>query len=166
MLQMDLVARAISLATAAHTGQVDKGGNPYILHCLAVMEIVSRRVQASESHGPLEQYQAAAVLHDVLEDTPITPDLLRALEVPERVVSAIIVLTRAPDEPYAEYLELIVKRAQCAPTDYLPLVVKLADLEHHLDTSRVHQITKSQAERYRQAKATLEAAMGLTPVTA
>src|SRR5208337_5544088 len=63
-----LVTKAIAFAARAHAGQLDKCGVPYILHPLAVMDAV-------KNHGRLTQI--IAVLHDVVEDTPVTLDEIR-----------------------------------------------------------------------------------------
>lgn len=58
--------KAIEIAVAAHNNQVDKDGRPYILHCLRVMLQMDTEVE-----------QIAAVLHDVLEDSDLSPFRLR-----------------------------------------------------------------------------------------
>lgn len=60
---MGTLEKAIVIATQAHTAQVDKGGNPYILHPLRVMLKMST-----------EEEMVAAVLHDVIEDTKVNAD--------------------------------------------------------------------------------------------
>lgn len=72
------LAEAISLAALAHDGQVDKNGEPYILHCLRVMFAQTT-----------EEARIVGVLHDLLEDTSWTADGLRALGFSEEVVQAI-----------------------------------------------------------------------------
>lgn len=63
---MSLLAEAIALAARYHVNQVDKSGDPYILHPIRVMQHV-------RLSGYREEVQAAAVLHDILEDTDIDP---------------------------------------------------------------------------------------------
>ncbi len=87
------LAEAISLAALAHDGQVDKNGEPYILHCLRVMLAQTT-----------EEARIVGVLHDLLEDTTWTADGLRALGFSEDVVLAIDRLTRPEGEAYNDYL--------------------------------------------------------------
>lgn len=70
----DLAARAETLARAAHAGQVDKAGAPYAAH--------PARVAAAVAGDPLAE--AAAWLHDVIEDTGTTLADLRAEGFPSR----------------------------------------------------------------------------------
>jgi hypothetical protein len=87
------VSDAVRIATDAHDGQLDKSGKPYIGHPVRVMNRVSG-----------ERERMAAVLHDVIEDTPVTADDLRAAGCPERIVTAVVALSHLPGEPQAGYL--------------------------------------------------------------
>ena len=72
-MNTDIIDKAIAVATAAHKGQTRKGSNlPYIVHPMEAMSIV-----ATESED--QEMLAAAALHDVVEDTSITMDELRAM---------------------------------------------------------------------------------------
>ncbi|WLI10342.1 MULTISPECIES: HD domain-containing protein [Pseudomonas] len=128
--------RAIAIAAAAHEGQVDKGGAPYILHPLKVM----LRVNTLEE-------RIVAVLHDVVEDCGISFDDLRNEGFSETVLMAIASVTKVPDESYEEFVE----RAAQNP---IGRVVKLADLEENSDLSRIAQPSWEDLERvekYRRA---------------
>lgn len=128
--------RAIAIAAAAHEGQVDKGGSPYILHPLKVM----LRVDTLEE-------RIVAVLHDVVEDCGISLDDLRKEGFSETVLAAIESVTKLPGESY----ELFVERAAQNP---IGRVVKLADLEENSDVSRIAQPSWEDLERiekYRRA---------------
>lgn len=107
---MDL-NRAIIIATQAHAGQVDKGGNPYILHPLRVMLKM-----------PDEKTRIVAVLHDVLEDTPLTLEDLRKEGFSEDILEALDHLTRREGESYKKF----IRRAKQHPISRL---VKLEDIE-------------------------------------
>jgi (p)ppGpp synthase/HD superfamily hydrolase len=109
---------AIALASQAHRGQVDKAGKPYILHPLRVM----LRQEA-------EAAQIVAVLHDVLEDTGVTLEGLRAAGYRPEICEAVDCLTRRPDEPY----DIMISRVAANP---LARAVKLADLEDNMDPRR------------------------------
>ncbi|CAH0145703.1 GTP pyrophosphokinase [Pseudomonas sp. Bi123] len=132
--------RAIAIAVAAHEGQVDKGGAPYILHPLKVM----LRVNTLEE-------RIVAVLHDVVEDCGISLDDLRKEGFSETVLTAIASVTKVPGESY----EAFVERAAQNP---IGRVVKLADLEENSDLSRIAQPSWEDLERvekYRRAMGAL-----------
>lgn len=138
---MSYLETAIKLATKAHEGQTDKGGQPYILHPLRVMEAMET-----------DQERATAILHDVIEDTDTTAaDLLQA-GIPEPVVTAVIALTKRPGEPYEDFV------ARCAG-DPIARAVKVADLKDNLNLDRLPEVTEkdlARAEKYRAALAQLE----------
>jgi (p)ppGpp synthase/HD superfamily hydrolase len=119
---MPTLEDAILLAAQAHHGQRDRNGQPYMLHVLRVM----LRVEGDER-------RMAAVLHDVVEDTPHTLDELRKMGFPEPVVHAVDCLTHRDGEPYAAAIER-------AASDPIARVVKLADLEDNMDLRRLDQL--------------------------
>ncbi|MFB9909255.1 HD domain-containing protein [Allokutzneria oryzae] len=127
---------AIALATRAHEGQLDKAGQPYIKHPLRVMDSVEGTTA-----------RMAAVLHDVIEDTPVTADDLRAAGCPERVVTAVIALSHLPGEPMADYLAR-------AAADPVALVVKRADIADNSGPLRLNQLDEPTRERLRRKYAT------------
>ena len=108
---MATIEKALQIAAKAHERQKDKEGLPYILHPLRVMAGVEG-----------EEAQIVAVLHDVIEDTPVTADDLRRAGFSERVVAAILCVTHRKGEPYADYV------VRCK-ADEVARRVKLADLE-------------------------------------
>lgn len=143
----DLLARAVAIAAEAHAGQLDKAGQPYILHPLRVM----LRVTGADA-------QMAAALHDVVEDGPgMTLDRLRAEGFPARVVEAVEALTKRPEEMGSdEGYFAFVRRASAHP---VARAVKRADLEDNLDLTRLQAPTSrdvARMERYRRALAMLE----------
>ena len=142
---MSTLERAIEIARKAHEGQSDKGGAPYITHPLRVMERV----------GP-EEAKMAAVLHDIVEDTTVTLDDLRAEGFPERVVEAVDALTRRPEEPY----ELFIFRA--ASND-LARIVKMADLIENCDLSRIQNPGPKDFERLKKYRQAIEKIRQLFP---
>jgi (p)ppGpp synthase/HD superfamily hydrolase len=112
---MPTLEDAIALAVAAHRGQQEKTGRPYILHLLRVM---------LRLEGEFEQM--TGVLHDVVEDTASTLDDLRRLGYPDPVIEALDCLTHRHEETYEQFIE----RAIANP---LARRVKLADLEDNMD---------------------------------
>lgn len=136
-----LVEAARLVATAAHAGQVDKGGVPYIAH----PRFVANRVAWC---GGGSVAVAAAWLHDVVEDTRFTLDTLASV-FPESVMGAVDALTRRDGEPYFDYVER-------ARGNEAACLVKISDLEHNLDESRLGdgadvEAVASRRERYREA---------------
>lgn len=128
---------AIALAAKHHAGQVDKAGRPYILHSLRVM------LQQDNDHARI-----AAVLHDVVEDTPITLEDLRDMGFDHAVIEAVDILTR--DESTEDY-DLYLERVSSNP---IACQVKLADLQDNMDWDRISEPTErdhARVEKYRRA---------------
>jgi len=137
---MATLETAILLAAQAHQGQVDKAGKPYILHPLRMMLALQS-----------EHEMMAAVLHDVVEDTPHTLDDLQQLGFPAPVLAAVECLTRRADETYEMFIERLRPNS-------LARAVKLADLEDNMDVRRLASIDESdwrRLRRYREAWASL-----------
>jgi (p)ppGpp synthase/HD superfamily hydrolase len=137
---MSTLERAIAIAAAAHASQVDKAGAPYILHPLRVM----LRVRTAPE-------RIAAVLHDVVEDTPWTLEALAAEGFAAEVLAAVEALTRREGESY----EAFIARAGADP---IGRVVKLADLAENMDLTRLEAPGAqdlARLERYRRAVAQL-----------
>ncbi len=128
---MATLARALTIAALAHEQQRDKNGAPYFLHALRVMQ---RQPAADETAC------IAAVLHDLIEDTDWTLDMLAAEGFRAEVIDVIDAVTRRPDESYTDFVE----RAGLHPT---ARQVKLADLEDNMDLRRLAQITPADHER-------------------
>jgi hypothetical protein len=122
---------AVRIARDAHAGQIDKSGRPYIEHPLRVMT----RVQG-------EHTQMAAVLHDVVEDTTVTPDDLRAAGCPEPVVTAVIALSKQPGEALPDYIARVA-------VDPIAAVVKRADIGDNTDPVRMSALDTATARRLR-----------------
>lgn len=107
-----VVDPARSIAVRAHAGQVDAQGRDYVEHHLRPI------AEALAVFGP---YAAAAGwLHDVIEDTDVTAEDLRAAGVPAFVIEAVVAVSRVPGEPYPA----LIARAIAHP---LGRLVKLAD---------------------------------------
>ncbi|MEG4206606.1 GTP pyrophosphokinase [Microcoleus sp. Pol7_A1] len=132
-----LLQRAIAIAAKAHDGQVDKAGNPYLDHPLFVMENVNS----------LEQ-KIVAVLHDAVEDSELTLEQLRSEGFPEVLVSAIAAITKIEGEAYATYLERVIANPIALP-------VKIADVTHNLDISRIANPTEADFQRIAKYKKVL-----------
>lgn len=144
---MSTLARAIEIAVAAHAGQTDKAGAPYILHPLRVMLSLDR-----------DEDRIVGVLHDVVEDCPgWTMDRLRAEGFSEAVLDALAQVTKlSEDEDYGAF----IARAAGNP---IARRVKRADLLDNLDVRRLPSVTERDGQRlskYLAALAQLDAAPG------
>lgn len=120
-----MIGAAFDLAVVHHRGQVDKAGRDY-LHA-HVADVVRRLALAGERDP--EAY-AVAWLHDVVEDTPVTIDDLRAHGLPEAVIEAVDAISHRLGEPRRDYYA----RVRANP---LALRVKLADLDSNTDPGRL-----------------------------
>jgi len=116
------LAEAFAMASAAHAGQVDKGGFPYIWHPVRVAHIVAKRGFGIDE-------QIVAMLHDVIEDADVEPELVEAVFGPI-VARAVLDVTRRADEPYDAFIERVYSAGPIARA------VKLADLADNIDPYR------------------------------
>lgn len=140
---MSTIERAIELAARAHAGQVDKAGAPYIFHPLRLMLAVKTPEQ-----------QMAAVLHDVVEDTDVTLEDLKAEGFPTEVLEAVKALTKTAGEARLD-------AARRAAQNPIARAVKLADVTDNMDLTRIANPTEKDYARlkeYEQVKELLERA--------
>lgn len=136
-----LVEKALMIAESAHSGQVDKAGKPYIAHPKYVASLVET-----------QEEKAAALLHDVLEDTDVTVQDLARAGIPEVVISAVCAISKKPGEPYETYLSRVKENP-------IARKVKIADLKHNMDLSRLLSVTLAdiaRKQKYAQALAHLQ----------
>lgn len=131
MKKGELLSKMLHIATNAHHGQFDKGGNPYILHPLKVMHYLK-----SED----EELMAIALGHDVIEDTKVTYQDLVAAGITQRIIDGIAALTKQPGQTYDEYKLRVFSNADA-------MRVKLADLRHNADIRRLKGVTDKDLER-------------------
>jgi (p)ppGpp synthase/HD superfamily hydrolase len=124
---------AIALAATAHAGQRDKGrpSVPYVTHPIRIMATFDDPI-----------LQMIAVLHDVVEDSDVSLDDLRAAGAPERVIDAVALLTHTDGEDRDAYLRRI-------HTNPDALAVKLADNADNSDPARLALLDALQADRLR-----------------
>jgi len=113
------IEKALEIAIKAHLGQVDKGGNAYILHPLRVMNKFSEK-----------DLMIVSILHDVVEDTNITLDDLLHDGFSSDIVDAIGCLTKRKNEDYNSFIKRVMSNS-------LAVKVKIADIRDNLDISRL-----------------------------
>jgi len=140
--------KAIEIAAKAHTGQVDKGGNPYILHPLRVMQNFCE----SES----EAVKICAVLHDVVEDTDITLDDLRVEGFSKEIITALDCLTKRDSESYDDFINRVL-------TNEIACKVKNGDLADNMDLTRIPNPTEKDKERIKKYRKAADRIMDVLP---
>ena len=126
---MSTLERAIAIAVQAHSGQLDKAGQPYILHPLRVMFRVESITE-----------KIVAVLHDVVEDSPVTLEQLTQEGFASEIVAAVQALTKQAGETRLE-------AAKRAAANAISRAVKLADNAENMDISRIASPTPKDYQR-------------------
>ncbi len=127
-----LVEISLQIALKAHSGQIDKAGQVYILHPLRVMA----RMDTDEE-------RAVALLHDVIEDTEYIAESLLDAGIPLTVVDTIQCLTKRYGENYEQFIRRIL-------TNELAVKIKIADIEDNLDVLRLDTLGDDDLERIRK----------------
>jgi (p)ppGpp synthase/HD superfamily hydrolase len=127
----NMLGRAIEIAATAHAGQVDKGGKPYILHPLWVMDRVRHLG---------EDYMIVAVLHDVIEDSDWTTKQLLEEGFDPEIVYSLDTLTHKKGIDYDLYIKVIALNPMAK-------AVKLRDLEHNTKVTRLKGLRKKDFDR-------------------
>lgn len=136
MIYTALTKKAMKLAYAAHKDQLDKSGMPYIFHPIHLAE----QMQS-------EATVCVALLHDVIEDTDMTLEQLRSEGFPDEVLAALKLLTHDDSVPYMSYVANI-------KSDPIAAAVKLADLRHNSDMTRLDCVDEkalARSEKYKKA---------------
>lgn len=145
------IDETIEFIKGAHAGQRDKGGNPYWLHPVAVM-------MRLPSDATQEERQVA-LLHDVIEDTPLTASHLLAAGFSQNVVDAVVLLSRPTGPERPTYINWIKKIK--ASRNEMAIRVKIADNEENCDPERIAQLPEDQRgirHRYERSLAILRGA--------
>ncbi len=114
-----MLEKAIEIAVEAHRGQIDKAGKIYILHPMRVM-----------LRGKNETEMIVGILHDTVEDTPVTLDMLHIEGFSEDVLAAIACITKEKGEDYGHFIDRVL-------TNPLATQVKLYDIEDNLNRDRI-----------------------------
>ncbi|MGN0442091.1 MAG: HD domain-containing protein [Acutalibacteraceae bacterium] len=134
MIYSDLTKKALKISFNAHKNQVDKSGMPYVFHPFHLAEQMD------------DEYSVCvALLHDVVEDTDITIEELIIEGFPKEVINAIELMTHSDSVPYLDYVKIIKNNP-------IARKVKLADLMHNSDLSRLDKIDDKVLERVAKYK--------------
>ena len=141
MIYTDKTKKAMKLCYEAHKDQVDKSGLPYVFHPAHVAEQMTD-----------EATTIVALLHDVVEDTDYTLEDLAAEGFEKEILEAVALMTHEDDVPYLDYVAKLKNNP-------IARAVKLADLAHNSDLSRIGEIdeeTRKRLEKYKKAIALLK----------
>ncbi|MDJ0384706.1 HD domain-containing protein [Streptomyces sp. G-G2] len=141
------LAEVEALARAAHEGQTDKAGRPYAEHLAAVAEGVRIR-------GGSDGQQAAAWLHDAVEDDALSREWLASAALPQSVKDIVLAVTKRPGEPVEEYTARILATPGA-------LLVKEADLAHNADPARLSVLDEPTRLRLTGKYARVRSLLGL-----
>ena len=117
MIYTEMTIKAIKVAYEAHLGQLDYNDVPYIFHPYHLAEQMDDEISCT-----------VALLHDVVEDTPITFSDFEQI-FPAQVVEIVRLLTHDENIDYFDYIREIKKNP-------IATKVKLEDLKHNSDESR------------------------------
>lgn len=138
MIYTDLTRKAMKIAYEAHAGQVDKAGLPYINHPLHLAEQMET-----------EDTCVVALLHDVVEDTPVTLEDLRKVGFTETQLQAIKAMTHEKGVSYMDYIREL-------RNNEIAVVVKIADIRHNSDISRIADPTEKDIRRLDKYKSAID----------
>ena len=136
MIYTKMTKAALRLCFEAHKDQTDKSGLPYVFHPFHLAEQM-----------PDELTTVCALLHDVAEDTDITLEEIAAMGFPPAVIEALSLLLHDGETEYMDYVRALAENP-------LARRVKIADLKHNCDTSRldvVDEQVKARVKKYKQA---------------
>lgn len=121
--------KALKVCFEAHKDQVDKSGAPYVFHPFHLAEQMKD-----------EKTTIVALLHDVIEDTEYTFEDLRNMGFDNEVIEALMLMTHNKDIPYMDYVAKIKHNP-------IAKAVKLADLQHNSDLSRLDVVDEKALKR-------------------
>lgn len=141
MIYTPMTKKAMKLCFEAHKNQVDKSGMPYVFHLFHLAEQMAD-----------EDTTVVALLHDIIEDTDYTLNDLKNMGFSNTVCEALSYLTHDDSVPYMEYVRKI-KQCRLAAT------VKIADLKHNNDLTRLDCVKEKdllRVEKYKEAIKILE----------
>jgi len=141
MIYTEKTKKALKLCFEAHKEQRDKNGMPYVFHPFHLAEQMGS-----------EETTIVALLHDVVEDTEYTLEDIRKMDFGDAVVEALALLTHDDDTPYMDYVAAIKENE-------IARAVKLADLRHNSDLSRLDIVDEKalkRREKYLKALELLE----------
>ncbi len=137
---MNSIDIALRIATTAHAGQLDRDGNPVILHPLTVGLM-----------GKTDEEKITGFLHDVVEDSAYTFDDLIKEGIPMEVVNALRLLTHKKGTDYYDYVQSIIESG-----NPIALHVKYNDLQHNYARGKAYpDLQKKHGKALKMVKAAI-----------
>ena len=136
----DVLARMIALMASKHAGQKDKAGRPYILHPIAVMNMLSA------DYPDDYELMSIGVGHDGPEDTKTTYKEMYDIGCSDRIVNGIKAMTRLPGQTEEEYQAQVLFNSDA-------IKVKMKDIIHNSDIRRLKGLTEkdfARAQKYQK----------------
>lgn len=138
MIYTELTKKALRLCFEAHKDQLDKSGLPYVFHPFHLAEQMDT-----------EETVCVALLHDVVEDTEYTLEDLIAMGFPKPVTDALALMTHDENVPYLDYVAKLKDNPVARR-------VKLADLKHNSDLTRLDRVDEKALERVEKYRKAME----------
>lgn len=138
MIYTPFTKKAMQIAFDAHKNQTDKGGMPYIYHPIHIAEQMTD-----------EKTTCIALLHDVFEDTDMSLELLSDYGFDDEIKKALKLMIHYSSVPYMDYIKKIKENP-------MALKVKIADLQHNSDLTRLDNIDAYSIARIEKYKEALE----------
>ena len=138
MIYTEYTKLAMKICFKAHAHQLDKSGLPYVFHPFHIAEQMKD-----------EDTTIVALLHDVVEDSDITLDDLKKYGFSEDVISAVAAMTHSQNIDYMDYIAQVKKNPLAA-------AVKLEDLRHNSDLTRLEEVTAKDIKRNEKYKKAIE----------
>jgi len=138
---LDIIDRAYIYSARVHEGQLRLSGEPYLSHPLEVADILADMKLDVES-------VAAALLHDVIEDTPATKEDIEEMFGPgvAHIVEGVTKLSSLPfSTKIAQQAESLRKMILAMADDIRVVLIKLADRIHNMRTLKYHKTAVKQA---------------------
>lgn len=138
MIYTPNIKKALNIAYNKHNNQFDKGNTPYIFHPIHVAE------QMDDENSII-----VALLHDVIEDTNTSLEEIKKNGFNDEIIEALNLLTHKDNLDYFEYIKKI-------SNNKLARKVKIADIKHNMDLTRLNEVTHEDKNRYEKYKKCLE----------
>lgn len=137
MIYTGKTKKAIKLMFDKQKNEIDKGGMPYVFHPFHLAEQMET-----------EDEVVVALLHDIVEDTDVNIEKLAKMGFTKKEIDAISIMTHNKNDSYEEYIKKI-------STNKIATKVKIADLKHNLDITRLNEIKTKDLEKIEKYKKSL-----------
>ena len=141
---------AIKLIDKYFSDKVDAGGHPYVGHMNRIEDeiIKEKKLKCSDPHSTLsifyDKAAIVALLHDIIEDTECTEDILRVNGFDEEIIEAVVAITRRKDEQYYfDFIERVSKND-------IAKLVKIYDLQENMDIKRLKKFEEYEQKRLKK----------------